>query len=168
MKILGIICRFKTAVIGGVALFVVSCLNVIPADGKYGGIVVKIIDGDSVVVMRGGEKKTIRLYGVDAPEWDQPFASLAKKYLKSRILNKKVVVQHLYEDSYERSIALLSFQDMNLNQALVEKGYAWVHRYYCKKKFCSNWLTLEDKARESKRGLWLEENPTPPWRWKHR
>ena len=147
-----------------VVMFSAAC----DAGEQYRGRVVTIIDGDSLVVEQGGEKKTIRLYGVDSPEWDQPFAMLAKKYLERTALNQNVIVNPLDKDRYKRSIALVYLHNMSLNKELVVRGYAWVHRYYCKKKVCHEWRLLEKKARKNKRGLWQEENPTPPWKWKRR
>ena len=163
-----ILTRFRSFAVGLGVLLLVSCSSVSIAAEKYQGIVVKIIDGDSLIVMHRGERETIRLYGIDSPEWNQPFAQLAKNYLENTVLNKKVVVERLYSDSYGRSIALLSLRNVNLNEELVANGFVWVHKYYCKMKICSKWWSLEKQARNSKRGLWQEKDPIPPWIWKHR
>lgn len=168
MKIFKALAGFRAVTFGCVAFLLVAFAGVSIAGEKYQSVVTKIIDGDSLVVLHRGDRKMIRLYGIDSPEWNQPFAQLAKNYLERTVLNEKTVVQHLYSDNYGRSIALLSLRDININEELVAKGFVWVHRYYCKKKMCSNWRSLEKQARKGRRGLWQEKDPTPPWIWKNK
>ena len=33
--------------------------------------------------------------------------------------------------------------DVNVNEALVKNGLAWVYQRYCKISICSSWLSLE-------------------------
>ncbi|RAX28924.1 UNVERIFIED_CONTAM: hypothetical protein DQE83_29115, partial [Escherichia coli] len=60
---------------------------------QYSARVVKIIDGDSFQVSHHGKHVNIRLYGIDAPEWRQPFSRSAKKYLQSILQGEVVDVQ---------------------------------------------------------------------------
>jgi endonuclease YncB( thermonuclease family) len=50
---------------------------------------------------------------------------------------------------------------MNLNQELVKQSWCWWYRRY------APWDTvlegLEKSARESKKGLWADPKPVPPW-----
>jgi endonuclease YncB( thermonuclease family) len=39
------------------------------------------------------------------------------------------------------------------------KGLAWVYDMYCKKDICDKWRLLEKEARQSKTGLWLQDDP---------
>lgn len=55
---------------------------------------------------------------------------------------------------------------VNVNQSLIEAGYTWQYRKYCKDSFCSDWLKLEKYARTSKLGLWTDKVPVPPWEWR--
>lgn len=140
-------------------------------DGKAPGIsaqVVKIIDGDSVEVYRRGARTTVRLYGIDTPEWKQPSSNLAKEYLQKKIGGRRVAIVPFYRDTYGRTIAIVRHESTNLNEVLVEKGLAWVHVYYCTKPMCAQWKKLERDARISRRGLWRQANPVPPWVWKRR
>ena len=54
----------------------------------------------------------------------------------------------------------------SLNEALVQQGYAWVYRKYCKAEFCSDWLSHEQAAQASGRGLWADPDPIPPWQFR--
>jgi endonuclease YncB( thermonuclease family) len=137
--------------------------------GKSHGFNAKVlwvIDGDSVEVSRHGAKSTIRLYGIDTPEWKQPYSNLAKEYLQKEIAGERVEIVPFYRDTYGRTIAIVKHKSKNLNEVLVEKGFAWVHVYYCKKPICAQWKKLERDARISRRGLWRQANPVPPWVWK--
>lgn len=138
-------------------------------NGKTHGFNAKVlwvIDGDSVEVSRHGVKSTIRLYGIDTPEWRQPYSNLAKEYLHKEIAGERVEIVPFYRDTYGRTIAIIKLKSKNFNEVLVEKGLAWVHVYYCKKPICAKWKKLEEQARGARKGLWRQENPVPPWVWK--
>ncbi len=136
------------------------------SSGRYGGRVVSIIDGDSLVVRHGERMSQIRLWGIDAPEWDQPHAHYAKKLLQNMLLNRKVVIEPYYRDDYNRVIAQVLLGGQSINQLLVARGYAWVHIYYCKKEICDAWKRLQAEARKRGEGLWRNREAVPPWRWK--
>jgi endonuclease YncB( thermonuclease family) len=129
-------------------------------------VVTKVIDGDSLEVRSNDTLKTIRLYGIDSPEWKQPFSRKAKSYLEKRLLKHEVELEVLYDDRFGRSVALVYHRGINVNQLLVQEGLAWVHVYYCHKEICENWKRLEQIARSKKIGLWQDNRPVPPWVWK--
>ena len=52
---------------------------------------------------------------------------------------------------------------MNVNTELVRQGMAWVYRKYTDDE---RLYVLESEAKQAKRGLWLDENPIPPWEWR--
>jgi micrococcal nuclease len=56
--------------------------------------------------------------------------------------------------------------DVNVNEALVKNGLAWVGQRYCKISICSSWLALEAQARAAKTGLWSHPNPVAPWEYR--
>lgn len=133
---------------------------------KEQATVIKIIDGDSLEVSHNGRSNSIRLYGIDSPEWQQPYSRKARFYLEKLLLGNDVLLEELYIDKFGRSVALVYYQGNSVNQLLVEKGLAWVHIYYCHKKICEHWKILEQVARTKKLGLWKEKKPVPPWVWK--
>ena len=136
------------------------------AQAIFSAIVIKIIDGDSIVVTRGNKNIEVRLYGIDTPEWNQPFSSEAKSRTASLIYKQKVAVAPQYYDSYGRLVALLFLNGQDVNGALVKSGTAWVYPRYCRKNVCRKWLTEQQIAKEERRGLWEIESPVSPWRWK--
>ena len=133
------------------------------------GHVKKVIDGDSLLFRsEGGKTSELRLYGIDTPEWDQPYAKLSKNFLNDMIRGEKVEIEIYDIDRYGRKVAMVTYGTVNVNQSLIERGYAWVYPRYCKKRICNKWKKLEKKAQYSRKGLWQEENPMSPWKWKHK
>lgn len=51
-----------------------------------------------------------------------------------------------------------------LNWELVKAGYAWWYRRYAPNDHALD--KLENEARNAKRGLWVDPNPIPPWKWR--
>lgn len=133
----------------------------------YSVTVSKVIDGDSLEVTRDGSYFQVRLWGIDAPEWDQEFSADAKILCHQFVEGKKIEVQEKSTDTYGRTVALVLVDGLSLNEELIRRGMAWVHIRYCDEKICNFWRELEAEARLSHSGLWQEEHPIPPWRWKN-
>jgi endonuclease YncB( thermonuclease family) len=136
------------------------------AGEQFQGAVKKVIDGDTLVVWADNHAIKVRLYGVDCPEYGQPYAREAKYFSQERVLGKRVVIEKVTEDSYGRTIAFVRYGDDLLNEDLVKSGYAWVSPKYCKKDLCDSWKEKERRARKDKLGLWQEAHPESPWQWK--
>ncbi len=126
----------------------------------------KIIDGDSLLVVYREKKIQVRLYGVDCPEYNQPFSNEAKVLVKKRVYGRKVLIRPEYYDSYKRLVAIVEYGDQILNSELVGAGLAWVYPYYCRKDICKSWEIMEDSAKTAKSGVWSTSRPIPPWEWK--
>jgi endonuclease YncB( thermonuclease family) len=131
----------------------------------FSGRVVGVYDGDSITVL--DQHKTqfkIRMAEIDAPEAKQDYGSRSKQMLSNLVFGKTVVVSPLEYDRYKRLVAYISVDGINVNQAMVEQGGAWVYREYAKTPAL---LDLEAKARASKAGLWsVSREPVAPWEWR--
>jgi len=138
------------------------------------GKVMQVKDGDTVVIApeEGGAFFTCRLYGIDAPEVEhrgkpgQPFGEEARKELKKLILGQTVEVELTGAKTYHREVCIIYKEGLNINLELVKRGYAWAYRQYLQRPYASEYITAETEARQNKRGLWLQTNPTPPWEWR--
>ena len=131
------------------------------------GIVVKVIDGDSLKVQRDGEIHEIRLYGIDTPEYRQPYSNKAKQFTKRLAYRKIVTLQEKDVDRYGRIVAVVMAQGKVVNRELVRKGLAWFYPRYCREQpLCKELRKLEERAKDDRRGLWRDESPVPPWDWK--
>ncbi|HHD63926.1 MAG TPA: thermonuclease family protein [Desulfobulbaceae bacterium] len=131
------------------------------------GYVVKVLDGDSIRVQRAGRVYEIRLYGIDTPEYKQSFGKKAGQLTRKKIWRKTVFVEPMDVDRYGRIVALIRSDGHLVNRELVRDGAAWVYPQYCKRQpLCRDLKEEENRARLERLGLWKEENPISPWKWK--
>ena len=127
-----------------------------------------VIDGDSLAVEQDGKSMEIRLWGIDAPEYDQPHSLISKSSLRKLVDDRYGQLHIKYRDRYGRYVAVLLIDDLNVNQELVQGGHSWVYDRYCNEKICDRWRLLQEEARRKHYGLWGEKDPEPPWQWKAR
>ena len=131
------------------------------------GVVVKVLDGDSIEIKRNGKVHTIRLYGIDTPEYKQAYRNKAKQFTKRLVNRQKVNVVEKDIDRYGRIVALVESSGQLVNRELVREGLAWYYSKYClAQPLCGELKDLERKARNEGRGLWRDENPISPMDWK--
>ena len=129
--------------------------------------VVQVQDGDTITVepSEGGDRIRVRLYGIDCPEKNQPCGSLAKSYVARTILYKPVNIEIKSKDKYKRTVAIVTMPDgITLQELLLSSGLAWVYPQYCKD--CKFWVAVQNEAQKNRRGLWQDDDPTPPWQWR--
>ena len=123
----------------------------------------RVVDGDTVHVFDQDELYKIRLTEIDAPERDQPYGNNSTEYLKSLLKEGMVDVDISGTDRYGRKLGRLYWRGMDINRELVSAGYAWVYdQYVTDNSFYEN----QSKARNSKKGLWEDQNPLEPWNWR--
>lgn len=173
LHLLSVSMRYKNAWVQRILLgfLVGTLLIVVPLSAScsetlLSGKVTKVIDGDSFILRTPKVSYEIRLWGVDCPEYTQPFASEARAISRKYLKGKKIKVQVKYRDRYGRFIGLATKGNLNINQKLVEDGAAWVYTKYCQESICNSWASLEKKARNSRKGLWRNADARPPWIWR--
>ncbi len=129
---------------------------------EFKGRCIAVIDGDSLIVQRKSRPVEIRLWGVDAPEYGQPYRNEAKLFVIKLVLNKRVTVLVHDWDRYTRTIVEIILPDgRNLGHELVGAGLAWWSERYAPDDEILKQLQTE--ASEARRGLWSQINPTSPW-----
>ena len=75
---------------------------------------------------------------------------------------KEVRLQTYGLDKYGRTIADVILADgTNVNHKLVEEGWCWWYWKYAPGNVTLE--QLETEARETKKGLWADPAPIPPW-----
>jgi len=138
--------------------------------------VTEIIDGDTfycipkekitgVRIHKDGSI-SVRLYGIDAPEKDQPYGQEARNSLKDLVGRKTVRLEVKDIDKYGRAVALVYVGSLNVNLEQVNRGYAWAYLEYLESPYISEYYSAEKEARSKGLGLWKQANPTPPWEWR--
>lgn len=130
--------------------------------------IVEVVDGDTLVVLRDGQRTEVRLYGIDCPERDQDYGQQATALTTALGTGRNVEIEERTVDSYGRVVALVKVDGLLLNALIIENGFAWVYRQYCKEQFCSAWIKLEKTARAQHKGIWAGSNTTPPWEWRNK
>ncbi len=74
-------------------------------------------------------------------------------------------VRAVDKDRYGRTVAEVILPDgRSLNREMVGQGAAWWYREYSPTDF--RLARLESEARATRRGLWGQPNPVPPWVWR--
>jgi micrococcal nuclease len=128
------------------------------------GRVVRVLDGDALVLDTG---QSVRLVGVEAPaapyrdrEGDAGFEE-AKRILEDMVLGREVELRYggLTRDRYDRALAHVVTTDalgprLWLNAEMVKKGGARVRVYPDTATANAPLLALEAAARTDGRGLW--------------
>ncbi|MCB2215123.1 MAG: thermonuclease family protein [Desulfobulbaceae bacterium] len=128
------------------------------------GKVVNVADGDTITILTADKQQIkIRLYGIDCPENGQAFGNVAKKFTAKMVAGKHVSVTPYDTDRYGRTVGVVTVNGKNVNESIIAAGYGWQYRKYCKESFCNQWLTIEQMARSSGIGLWVDKKPLPPW-----
>jgi endonuclease YncB( thermonuclease family) len=130
------------------------------------GKVVRVIDGDTVVILVAGhDQQKIRLAGIDAPEKNQPFGNRSKQSLSEKIFSQEVYVVIETIDRYQRRVGAIYLGDRWINREMVAEGWAWWYRRYSSSRELS---AAEEHARFAKMGLWQYSAPEPPWEFRYR
>lgn len=130
------------------------------------GRVVELEDGDSGKALSGLTTIEFRLYGIDAPESDQPYGAQAKLVAARLLLWRQIEFKTLDRDQYGREVGLAYVNGRCVNEELIRSGCAWVYPTYCKESFCADWAALGEYARSKKAGLWRGKDPVPPWQFR--
>jgi endonuclease YncB( thermonuclease family) len=129
--------------------------------------IVEVTDGDTYLARRSdGQTATIRLFGVDAPETNQPYGIRAMKKARQYIGGRTVRVTVEEIGAYGRAVARVRVDGGNLGPLLVQKGLGWWYREYAPN--ATELARLERQARNANRGLWSQGAPIPPWEWRDR
>ena len=132
------------------------------AAAEFSARVVSVIDGDDIVVRHNGLNEDVRLYGIDCPEEGQAYGRRAKEFTTKLAYHKTVKVQTYGPDAFGRTIANVILPDGRLlNYELIKAGLAWWFRRYAPEN--EELAKLEKEARTSKKELWKDPNPIPPW-----
>ncbi len=123
--------------------------------------VISVIDGNTIeMIADDNETYTIMLYGIDSPELGQEFGEQAKKFLEKRILNKKVNVNIQGKDRWGNRLGIVLIEGtVDPRYELLEAGLAWT----AERNPIQDLETIRETARNKGKGLWKEQDPTPPW-----
>lgn len=130
--------------------------------GRFSGRVVRVLDGDTLEVLREGRVHRVRLHAIDCPERGQDFGTAARRFTDELAYGKTVNVQVVNTDRYGRSVSEVILPGgRNLNLELVKAGLAWWYRYHAPSD--KRLEGAEREARSARRGIWSRPGAVPPW-----
>jgi endonuclease YncB( thermonuclease family) len=126
------------------------------------GIVVTVIDGDTLVVRDAAKKHyTVRLAEIDAPEPKQRFYVQASRALARLCWHKSAKVEWSERDDRKRYLGYVTCAGKDANAEQLKRGMAWASPRSTKPT--SALYEFETYARLRRIGLWRDENPIAPW-----
>jgi endonuclease YncB( thermonuclease family) len=131
------------------------------AGDSLSGRVKSVIDGNTLEVeVSGNEVFTILLEGIDSPELGQEYGDHAKALLEKLTLQKKVTITFTGKDRKGNQLAtVLLHGKVDVRLELLKEGLAWT----AERNPLPDLESVKESARQNTKGLWKQENPTPPW-----
>lgn len=132
---------------------------------QFNAKVIKVIDGDTLIVTTANVKMKIRLWGIDCPEYNQPYGLAAKKFTDLLCSEKIVTIRIIDTDKYQRKVCVVLLKNnQSVNELLVKNGFAWWYEYYAPNTASLN--SAQNFACIHKIGLWQDQKPIKPWIWR--
>jgi micrococcal nuclease len=123
--------------------------------------VVSVHDGDTFKTYNG---ESIRLFGMDSPELNQPFGPEAQAYLEKLVQGRTVSLKRKGQ-SFNRSVYVVMVGSLDVNREMVRVGLAYEEPHYGKGEY----KEAEAEARKAKRGVWQKKDGGErPWDYRDR
>lgn len=130
--------------------------------------VVKVIDGDTVIVLIDGKNETLRLIGIDTPEMVDPrkpvqcFAKEASEKAKNTLTGQKVRLESDQtqgdKDKYNRLLRYIFLADgTSFNKMMIEQGFAHEYTYNLPYKYRDEYISAQKNAKANDLGLWAPD-----------
>lgn len=127
--------------------------------------VVRVVDGDTIIVSVEGEEVKVRLIGVDTPESvhedetkNTSEGKEASEWTTNLLTGKQVYLEYDVEneDNYGRTLAYVYLDDGKtmVNRLLLENGLAQVMTVQPNSKYADEFYDLQVVAREAGKGFW--------------
>jgi endonuclease YncB( thermonuclease family) len=139
---------------------------------EFTGHVIRVHDGDTVLVKTTERKFSIRIAGIDAPELAQPFGVASRDHLAALVLDKDVRIVWHKHDKYNRRVGKMLLGTTDAALAQLRAGLAWHYKQYAKEQEPpdrASYAEAETAARAKRLGLWAKSKiaPQPPWAFRH-
>ena len=138
--------------------------------GLITGKVIGISDGDTITVLDEHHQQfKVRLAGIDCPEKSQAFGNRAKRTLSEKVFSQNVKIETRDKDVFGRTLGIVKIGDEDINEFLILQGVAWHFKKYAHnqpQEEAERYARAEQTARQNKRGLWIQDNPMPPWEYR--
>ena len=136
--------------------------------GPLEGVVVRVVDGDTIYVQLADRVEKIRYIGMNTPEIHHPTKGEQPGGREAAEMNRRLVggkrvrleLDVRSRDRYGRLLAYVWLGDTMVNAELVRRGYAQVMTVPPNVRYQNLFVKLQREARDAGRGLWREILPT--------
>ena len=127
--------------------------------------VVRVVDGDTIVVKLNGKDEKVRFLLIDTPESvhanaskNTEFGKVASDFTKNLLEGKQVSLEFdvAERDKYGRLLAYVYLDDQMVNETLLKEGMAKVAVFQPNVKYVDQFRKLEKEAQENKVGIWSD------------
>ena len=126
---------------------------------------IRIVDGDTIVIKYDGKYEKVRLLCVNTPEsvhpdkkQNIPMGKVASKYTQKKLTGKDVNLEFEIKKlrgNYGRLLAYVFVDGQNLNLDLVRQGLSPYYTKYGKsEKYDAEFRAAEKQARKEKLNIW--------------
>jgi len=127
--------------------------------------VIRVVDGDTIVINYDGKKEKVRLLCVNTPEsvhpdakQNIPMGKVASRYTQNKLLGKHIDLEfegNRLRGNYGRLLAYVFVDRRNFNIDLVRQGLSPYYTKYGKsQKYDSEFRAAEKQARKDKLNIW--------------
>lgn len=125
--------------------------------------VVKVVDGDTLVLSIDEVDERVRLIGIDTPESVHPDSNknveegkIASDYMKKLVDGKYVEIEYDSQkrDRYNRILAYIYIDGDMVNKIMLREGYARLATYPPNVKYVDDFIEIEKEAQRQKKGFW--------------
>lgn len=128
--------------------------------------VIAVSDGDTLTCYRLNLRRSetkLRFAYIDAPESSQAYGLESQRLVKKMVYRKIVKVKITDIDRYGRCVGEIYRFRRSLNEEMIKRGAAWVYEEYVKDaQRKKRLISLQEKAKRNKRGLWRGTRPIRP------
>lgn len=126
--------------------------------------VIEVVDGDTIVVLSGGERYRVRYIGIDAPETEysprgaEPFGEAATEANLALVGGQTVRLEKDVSetDRYGRLLRYVWVDEVMVNEELLRQGMARAGTYPPDVKYTDRFRAIEQEARQAGIGLWAD------------
>ena len=124
--------------------------------------VIRVIDGDTMIMMVDGKKEWVDLLAVDAVEGIQPWGYIATGALKMLVEGKELRIEFDEQPRNPdgRMWGYVWVGDTMINQEMVLNGYALWDFWPPNIRYDEKFLNAEFEGRNNGKGIWKSPKPT--------
>lgn len=127
--------------------------------------VIRVVDGDTLVVDMQGVPEKVRLIGINTPETVDPrkpvecfgkeASDAAKRLLAGQVVRIETDSSQGERDKYGRLLAYVFLpNDVNINRYMIAEGYAYEYTYHVPYQYQKEFKQAQRDAEAHHKGLW--------------